>query len=141
MGYAPEQKTAHGDVDHGFGDVDALLVVAHEPAPAGHPGEGALHDPAPRQHGEAGLTLDAADNLDDEVFELGRGVKVKDLPAWRSLYICRLIMQGQKGTVVKVLLAIIFSNRTNARAWSQSMPPQRRCTGLDAFNRPPPRSL
>ena len=69
MGDAPEKKASHGDVDHGFGHVDALLVVAHEPTPAGHPGEGAFRDPTARQHLEARLAVDAADDLDDEVLE------------------------------------------------------------------------
>lgn len=32
-----EQQSAHADVDHGFGDVHALLVVMNQTAPAGHP--------------------------------------------------------------------------------------------------------
>lgn len=34
MADSAHQKTAHGNVDHGFGDVDASFVVAHEAAPA-----------------------------------------------------------------------------------------------------------
>lgn len=67
MGYPSEQKTCHRDVDHGFGHVDALFVVAHEATPAGrHSCEGALDHPAARQD-----PFDAADNLDDEVLEFG----------------------------------------------------------------------
>jgi hypothetical protein len=47
---APEKEASHGDVDHGFGYVNALLVVAHETTPAGHPREGAFHGPTTRQH-------------------------------------------------------------------------------------------
>src|ERR1700712_3762982 len=43
MGDTPEQGGAHVDVDHGPGDVQALLVVAHEAAPAGHPAKGLLN--------------------------------------------------------------------------------------------------
>lgn len=40
MADSAHQKTAHGCVDHGFGDVDASFVVAHEAAPVCEPAEG-----------------------------------------------------------------------------------------------------
>lgn len=66
-----QQKTSHGDVDHGLGDVDALFVVAYEPTPSGHPGKGALDGPAPRQGLEAFLPFHLADDFDNEVEEDG----------------------------------------------------------------------
>ena len=65
-----EYQAAAGNVDHGLGDVEALLVVTHQAAPTDEPAEGALHHPAARQHLEARLGVDAAHYFDDE-FEEG----------------------------------------------------------------------
>jgi hypothetical protein len=46
---ASEEQASECEVDHGFGTVDAFLIVSHQAAPAGHPSEGALDDPAAGQ--------------------------------------------------------------------------------------------
>src|SRR5467141_717742 len=66
-----QHEAAERDVDHSLGYVDALFVVADEPAPADHPAQGPLDHPAARQDGEAWLVGEAVNDLDDEA-EKGR---------------------------------------------------------------------
>ncbi len=49
MDDAAQQWGAHGDVDHGLGAVEALLVIADEATPADHPFECALQKPSTRR--------------------------------------------------------------------------------------------
>lgn len=65
------KQASHGDMDHGFGDIEALLVVADQAPSSDHPPEGALDHPAPRQNFEALLPLDPTDDRDDEAEEGG----------------------------------------------------------------------
>ena len=64
MSDASEEDTSEGDMDHGLGAVDALLVVPHEPAPPGHPSEGALDDPAAWKDFEALRGIGPFDDFD-----------------------------------------------------------------------------
>jgi len=50
---AAEQGRSHAEVDHSIGHVEADPMVAHRPAPAQQPGDGALDHPAARQDLEA----------------------------------------------------------------------------------------
>jgi hypothetical protein len=71
MGDSSQEDSAHGDEDHGLGDVEALLKVTNQAAPADHPAEAALDDPTARQDLEAGFGIGSADDLDDEVEKVG----------------------------------------------------------------------
>lgn len=69
MGDAAEQEFFYGYVDHGFGYVKALFVVADEIPPADYPAEGALHLPASWHDLEAFCRVGAPHDLDEEVAE------------------------------------------------------------------------
>lgn len=71
MSDSPEEKRSERDVDHGFGDVEALLIVSHEASPSGHPAEGSLDHPTSGEDVETFLAFDAPYDLDDEVEKLG----------------------------------------------------------------------
>ncbi len=67
MADTAQQQAPHGDVDHRFGHVDALFVIAHQTTPSGKSAEGSFNDPSARQHLESWLDVDAAHYLDDEI--------------------------------------------------------------------------
>ena len=73
MGDPAQHEAFARDVDHGLRDVEALLTIAHETAPAGHPTKGALDDPSLWQHFERGLRVGPANNFKAEVV-VGGGV-------------------------------------------------------------------
>ena len=69
-------------MDHGLGAVDALLVVPHEPAPPGHPSEGALDDPAAWKDFEALRGIGPFDEFEGEVEDvLETGIEFESAPA------------------------------------------------------------
>jgi hypothetical protein len=45
MSISAQHDAAHGDHDHGLGDVDALFVITHETSPSDHPSEDAFDNP------------------------------------------------------------------------------------------------
>ena len=62
-----DERGAEAEADHGFGHVEAALVMADEAAPAGHPAEGTFHDRATGENLEALLVCELAHDLDREV--------------------------------------------------------------------------
>lgn len=58
-------------MDHGFGDVDALFVVACLASPAGHPAKCALDDPAARKDLETLCAVGTLDDFDHEFEVIG----------------------------------------------------------------------
>lgn len=81
------QRASRGDVDHGFGDAEALVVLAPQASPAGEPGKGSFADPALQRDPEARRGVDAADDRDR-----GRG---------RAIAIVRFEGNGRYGTLVR----------------------------------------
>lgn len=78
MADTAQQQAPHGDVDHRFGHVDALFVIAHQTTPSDNPAEGSSNDPSARQHLESWLGVDTAHYLDDQI---EKGGLVHQLPA------------------------------------------------------------
>jgi hypothetical protein len=71
VGNSPDQEASESDVDHGFGTVDAFLVVTHETPPPRHPSERSLNDPSTRDDLEAHGGVGSLDDLDGEIPEGG----------------------------------------------------------------------
>lgn len=67
-----QQQACRGDGDHGLGEIEALLIIAHQAAPTSEPADGPLDHPAPGQHLEAKRAVDAADDLSDTIWSSAR---------------------------------------------------------------------
>ena len=80
MADSPEQGASHGGMDHGFGNVEPLLVVTHQPTPAGHPAEVALDHPAASQDLEPGHRVDTVNDFDDDIAVTADGPLGASLP-------------------------------------------------------------
>src|ERR1039457_468510 len=69
MADTAQEQASEGDVDHCFGDVDAGLVVAHEPAPTEHSGGSAFNYPSLGQDIKALLASETPHDVDNKVEE------------------------------------------------------------------------
>jgi hypothetical protein len=69
MADTAQEQASEGDVDHCFGDVDADLVVAHEPAPTEHSGGSAFNYPSLGQDIKALLASETPHDVDKKVEE------------------------------------------------------------------------
>jgi hypothetical protein len=78
MGDTPEEQRSERDMDHGFGDVETLLIVADEASPSGHPAEGSFDNPAPGKDIEAFGSFDPAHHFDDEL-----SIRIQTRPPFR----------------------------------------------------------
>src|SRR5476649_797491 len=67
MGISSDEVSAHGNENHGMGDVDALLIITHETSPAHHPAKGAFDDPTSGEDIEPLLAVGPTDDFDHEV--------------------------------------------------------------------------
>ena len=107
MSVSADEIYAHSDEDHGMGDVDTLLVVAHEAAPPLHPAEGSFDHPAAWQNFKALLVIRPADDLDNELQVRG--------------------LVHQLEPVVGAVGGIDASPRASERGWCRGSPGRRRC--------------
>ncbi len=95
----PEQEASHGDLDHGFGYVDTLLIVARQAPPSHHPSEGSLDDPSSGKDFDSLLAFHLSEDFDDEVEE---GNLVHQLAPVVGA-VCEEVLQPRPGFADRIL--------------------------------------